>query len=87
MNLLQHLVCGLIRLYQAVAPPLWKLVLGPGAVCRFEPSCSHYGLQAIQQHGVLKGGGLAARRVCRCHPWGSLGFDPVPPAKPSAANF
>ena len=52
-------------------------------VCRFQPSCSHYAIEAIETHGALKGLALAARRLARCHPisWlgGSSGFDPVPP--------
>lgn len=64
-----------IRLYQRwVAPTL------PPA-CRFYPSCSTYALQAIEQHGLVCGGWLAARRVARCHPYHPGGFDPVPAAQ------
>jgi putative membrane protein insertion efficiency factor len=62
----------LIRAYQVAISP-W---LGPA--CRFEPSCSHYALEAIERHGVLRGSWLAARRVGRCHPLGDSGYDPVP---------
>jgi len=48
--------------------------------CRFAPSCSQYALEAIVEHGALKGSGLAARRIGRCHPWNPGGFDPVPKA-------
>lgn len=51
-------------------------VLGPR--CRYMPSCSEYALEALAAHGGVKGGWLAARRVCRCHPWGGSGWDPVP---------
>ena len=64
---------GLIRLYQA-AISSW---LPP--VCRFTPSCSAYGLQAVERHGGMRGGWLTLRRLSRCHPWGGVGYDPVPP--------
>lgn len=68
------LLLGLIRAYQLVLAP----VLPPS--CRFEPSCSHYAAEAIATHGPLRGAGLAARRLLRCHPWGGAGYDPVPGA-------
>ncbi|MGV7117417.1 membrane protein insertion efficiency factor YidD [Paenibacillus sp. KACC 21273] len=49
--------------------------------CRFYPTCSQYALEAIDIHGVVKGVGLAARRIGKCHPFHPGGFDPVPPAK------
>ncbi|MBF0169361.1 MAG: membrane protein insertion efficiency factor YidD [Alphaproteobacteria bacterium] len=65
----------LIRGYQLVVSPL----LPPS--CRYAPSCSAYGLEAVETHGAVKGGWLAAKRVCTCHPWGGSGYDPVPPAQ------
>ena len=58
----------------------YQLLLSPflGGGCRFEPSCSAYAKQAIEQHGLIAGGRLAARRVMKCHPRGPQGFDPVP---------
>ena len=58
----------------------YELALSPfaGGACRFTPSCSEYAIEAIQEHGALRGLGLALRRVGRCHPLGSSGFDPVP---------
>ncbi len=51
--------------------------------CRFTPTCSAYGIEAVEQHGALRGGALAARRVLRCHPWGRFGYDPVPDPRES----
>lgn len=62
----------LIRFYQRFLSPVFP------AACRFEPSCSEYGYQAIERHGFFKGGWLAARRLGRCHPLNPGGYDPVP---------
>ena len=58
----------------------YQLLLSPfvGGACRFEPSCSTYAIQAIEQHGLISGGRLAVRRVMKCHPFGPHGLDPVP---------
>lgn len=65
-----------IRAYQAVLSPLM------GGACRFEPSCSNYGLQAFDRYGFLKGSWLTARRLLRCRPFGPHGYDPVPESWP-----
>ncbi len=62
----------LIRAYQVLLSPLFP------PSCRFTPTCSNYALQAVDRHGVLKGGWLAIKRVGRCHPWNPGGYDPVP---------
>lgn len=48
------------------------------ASCRFVPTCSEYAIEAIMRHGPIKGLWLAIKRICRCHPWGGSGYDPVP---------
>lgn len=65
-------VVQLVRLYRVAISPLL------GVSCRFQPTCSTYAIEALEQHGVLRGTALAARRIARCHPWGGSGFDPVP---------
>ncbi|MBV9511271.1 MAG: membrane protein insertion efficiency factor YidD [Caulobacteraceae bacterium] len=59
----------------------YKLTLSPliGRQCRFYPTCSDYSAKALIAHGARRGGLLAVRRMCRCHPWGASGYDPVPP--------
>ena len=68
------LVRGLIRLYQLT---LAYFFVG---ACRFEPSCSAYAAEAVARHGALRGSFLAVHRLCRCGPWTSGGYDPVPAA-------
>ncbi|MEL0274466.1 MAG: membrane protein insertion efficiency factor YidD [Flavobacteriaceae bacterium] len=62
----------LIRAYQSLISPL----LPPS--CRFTPSCSHYGIEALQKHGLIRGSYLTINRILRCHPWSKGGYDPVP---------
>lgn len=63
----------LIKFYQLAISP-WL-----GKNCRYDPTCSHYTLEALKIHGLIKGGWLAIKRIASCHPWGGDGYDPVPP--------
>ncbi len=71
-KILSAIFIGLIRFYQGAISPLL------GAKCRYTPSCSAYGVEAIKKYGPLKGGRLAIKRIASCHPWGGSGYDPVP---------
>ena len=62
----------IIRAYQALISPLFP------SCCRFAPTCSQYAAEALSRHGVWRGLGLTLRRLARCHPWHSGGWDPVP---------
>ena len=68
------LLVWILRAYQLLLSPML------GQNCRFYPSCSNYAIEAIRTHGSARGSLLAARRLCRCHPWNAGGNDPVPPA-------
>ncbi len=65
------ILIGGIRIYQAIGSPFF------GKHCRFEPTCSHYGVEAIEQHGAIRGSWLTLRRLARCQALGSAGWDPV----------
>ncbi|MCZ6797779.1 MAG: membrane protein insertion efficiency factor YidD [Gammaproteobacteria bacterium] len=64
-----------IRIYRYLLSPLMA------SSCRYTPSCSEYAIEAIQQHGVVKGLMLATKRISSCHPWHAGGYDPVPDAR------
>jgi uncharacterized protein len=76
---------GLIWLYQRLVSPVLPAVLGPSCGCRFYPTCSHYAAEAVRTHGALRGAWFAVRRLARCTPRHSGGFDPVPPPTPRRA--
>jgi hypothetical protein len=65
----------LIRIYQVLISPLFP------SSCRYSPTCSHYGIEAFQKHGLIKGGWLTIKRIASCNPWGGSGYDPVPERK------
>ena len=62
----------IIKIYQYLISPL------TGASCRFTPTCSQYGVEAIKKYGPFKVGWLTIKRIARCHPWGTHGYDPLP---------
>ncbi|NOY47548.1 MAG: membrane protein insertion efficiency factor YidD [Chlorobi bacterium] len=62
----------LVKVYQTLISPLTP------ATCRFQPTCSHYTVEALKKHGLFYGGRLAIKRIFSCHPWGKSGYDPVP---------
>jgi putative membrane protein insertion efficiency factor len=69
----------LLKIYKlTLSPFLAALTGGAGTGCRFTPTCSEYFVQAIEAHGLLLGAWLGLKRLCRCHPWGGSGYDPVP---------
>jgi putative membrane protein insertion efficiency factor len=68
----KYVLIGLLRAYRALISPLY------GQVCRYHPSCSAYALEAVTEHGSVRGSWLAVRRLGRCHPWAAGGYDPVP---------
>jgi len=76
MSPFAHIVALPVRLYRLLFSP-WV-----GKSCRYQPTCSAYALEALEKHGAIKGTFLAVRRVGRCHPLGSDGYDPVPDVKP-----
>jgi putative membrane protein insertion efficiency factor len=67
-----------IRVYQLTISPAQVFLFGSAGGCRFTPTCSQYAMDAIRERGVLAGGRLGLKRICRCHPWGNCGHDPVP---------
>jgi|ERR1019366_2199195 putative membrane protein insertion efficiency factor len=77
-SLVIHLLVFSIRVYRWTLSPALTILFGAGSGCRFTPTCSVYALDALREHGALAGTTLAAKRICRCHPWGGCGHDPVP---------
>jgi hypothetical protein len=71
MSLPARIATAAIRLYQ-------RARTGRPSPCRYWPTCSQYAIEAIERHGATRGAWLATRRICRCHPWGGHGVDPVP---------
>jgi putative membrane protein insertion efficiency factor len=74
-SIVRSIATAPLRFYRRFLSPLKP------PMCRFSPTCSQYAIEAVEVHGVLRGGGLALWRVARCHPLCKGGFDPVPPAR------
>lgn len=74
LSILAKPLIFLVQFYQAVFGQFF------GGQCRFQPTCSHYAITALQEHGAIRGVWLTLKRLLRCHPLGGAGFDPVPPA-------
>ena len=70
----------LVRFYQTAISPFTP------STCRFEPTCSSYMIEALQKHGLLYGFFLGLKRILSCHPWGKMGYDPVPTSSESNPN-
>lgn len=79
--MMRRLLMGLVRGYRLLLSP-WL-----GSACRFEPTCSAYSLQALEQYGAAAGSYLTVRRLARCHPWCEGGHDPVPAQSPRLFAF
>jgi hypothetical protein len=77
-SLVIHGLLLAIRVYRWMISPAQFFLFGPTGGCRFTPTCSQYAMDAIRAQGAMAGGWLAAKRICRCHPWGRCGHDPVP---------
>lgn len=75
MVFMKKLILKMIRFYQKYISPMSP------PTCRFYPTCSQYAIEAVEEHGAIKGSYLATRRILKCHPFHEGGFDPVPPKK------
>ena len=73
-----RILLAAIRAYKIFISPVLTFLCGPVGGCRFTPTCSAYALDALREHGAATGSLLAAKRICRCQPWGGCGHDPVP---------
>ena len=70
--MLAKLIIYIIYFYKSAISPLLP------ASCRYKPTCSTYSIEALKKYGLIKGMWLSIKRICRCHPWGGHGYDPLP---------
>jgi putative membrane protein insertion efficiency factor len=87
LNLFRHILIFAIRVYRWTISPAQIFLFGPTAGCRFTPTCSQYAIDAIRSRGAITGTFLAAKRICRCHPFGNCGHDPVSKQKSGVFNL
>lgn len=79
MTMLETSLMVVLRLYRTMVSPVLVALFAPmGFGCRFTPTCSEYAMDAVRTHGAMRGTALTVGRLCRCHPWGHCGYDPVP---------
>jgi putative membrane protein insertion efficiency factor len=78
-DLRAYLIRGSFVLYHKLLSPILHAISGSSGACRFQPTCSEYAAVALENHGILRGGALALRRLSKCHPFHPAEFDPVPP--------
>jgi len=74
-NILSFPLILLVRFYQVAISPFTP------STCRYNPTCSHYAIEALKKRGLIIGGWLSLKRIISCHPWGGSGYDPVPEKK------
>ncbi|MEI9864122.1 MAG: membrane protein insertion efficiency factor YidD, partial [Limisphaerales bacterium] len=86
LNPAQHILVSAICAYRWTISPAQVFFFGSTGGCRYTPTCSQYAIESIRTHGSLTGGHLALKRICRCHPWGGCGHDPVPAKEFSIQN-
>lgn len=75
MSLVRRIATAPMRFYRRFVSPIKP------PMCRFAPTCSQYAIEAVEVHGLVRGGALATWRILRCHPLCKGGYDPVPPAR------
>ena len=80
-DLPKDMLIGIVRIYRSLLSPLLHFLCGSSGACRHSPTCSCYAIEAFQRHGALHGLWLTTRRLLRCNPWGSAGYDPVPSSR------